>query len=466
VESDTAVFEEFDGSRIAAVSGLARALTGAASRGQVLDALCNSVRSSLRTQVAYVALNRTHAAEAVVCSSAGVRTRPFRSLRLPHRAGLGGLVASEGVTLATEDYTADRSLTHVEDLDRRVLDEGLRGIVATPLRTGPSVVGAALAGVRDIRRFGPYEAAVLQALSDVAGAALERLALLRDTEQRAEDAERRLAELVKVTQRQREMLEERNPSAVVRERGELVTDLISGACRDEESFRVRAGATGLDPAQSYDVLAAVPNVMSAEPIDPARWPARVAQDGGLATVTDDSVGTMLLALLPAPRSTTARTWLQNFIGPDVTTTAAIAGPAASAAELHEAIRAACRTVRLLLALGKAGKIGNAAKLGPLPMLAAVAAANEIADFLDQALSPLLALEPRKRDRLLATLEAWFDHAGSSKRVARALGVHINTVYSRLEKLDEILGSGWQEGRRRQELETAVRLQLLGAELVR
>jgi sugar diacid utilization regulator len=100
----------------------------------------------------------------------------------------------------------------------------------------------------------------------------------------------------------------------------------------------------------------------------------------------------------------------------------------------------------------------------LGLLAAGAEPGEIRDVLDATLAPLADLDEERRDRHLATRAAWFDQDGSVKRTARALGVHVNTVYGRLAGLDELFGPGWRRGRRRLELETSVRLQLLGTDL--
>lgn len=41
--------------------------------------------------------------------------------------------------------------------------------------------------------------------------------------------------------------------------------------------------------------------------------------------------------------------------------------------------------------------------------------------------------------------------------ARSHGVHVNTLYQRLERLDAILGTDWREPDRRLELHLALRL---------
>ncbi|WP_246086022.1 hypothetical protein [Pseudonocardia hydrocarbonoxydans] len=79
----------------------------------------------------------------MVSASHGLVTPLFRTLRLPHRIGLGGLVASDGVAQSTEDYARDATFRHSPALDHSVREEGLRGIAAAPVVVGGHVIGAA-----------------------------------------------------------------------------------------------------------------------------------------------------------------------------------------------------------------------------------------------------------------------------------------------------------------------------------
>ncbi|MBB1014142.1 PucR family transcriptional regulator, partial [Dietzia schimae] len=53
--------------------------------------------------------------------------------------------------------------------------------------------------------------------------------------------------------------------------------------------------------------------------------------------------------------------------------------------------------------------------------------------------------------------------GSPSATAERLFVHVNTVYQRLDRLDQVLGTGWRRGDRALELRLALRLaELRGA----
>jgi len=62
------------------------------------------------------------------------------------------------------------------------------------------------------------------------------------------------------------------------------------------------------------------------------------------------------------------------------------------------------------------------------------------------------------------LEAYLAESGHLAATARRLGIHINTLYQRLDRLDEALNNGWRESDRRLGLHLAVRLAALVQQL--
>ncbi|WP_300009533.1 helix-turn-helix domain-containing protein [Pseudonocardia sp.] len=440
------------------VTAMIRAITGARSRAEVLDALCSRIRYSLGTSTAYVAVNRAGGREAVVSSSHGLVTPLFRTLRLPHCIGLGGLVASDGVARSTEDYAGDATFRHSPALDRSVRQEGLRGIAAAPVVVGGNVIGAAMAAERDRRRFGPQEMALLEALCAVAAAAIGHHTELRAAERRVREADGCAEGLREVVRRQRELLTATALDAQARQREELCADLVAGRV-DEPAYRMRAVVLGLDPAQRYDVHAIAPQ---AGPTAARVGAPTTRQHVAMSSRPGEDV---VVALVPVGEPTGAHE-IAARLGLGARATVGVAGPAAGAIALHDAGRQAMRTLRLLRGLGRDGAVADAGSPGPLGLLAAGAEPGQIRAVLDAVLAPLADLDEDRRTRHLATLVAWFDQDGSVKRTARALGVHVNTVYGRLAGLDELFGPGWRGGRHRLELETSVRLQVLGTDLGR
>ena len=61
-------------------------------------------------------------------------------------------------------------------------------------------------------------------------------------------------------------------------------------------------------------------------------------------------------------------------------------------------------------------------------------------FVDSALAPVLRLDNGQCATLLKTLDLYYQCFGNRAETARKLGVHINTLYHRLERLTELFGS--------------------------
>ncbi|MFG2113322.1 GAF domain-containing protein [Streptomyces sp. NPDC048718] len=101
--------------------------------------------------------------------------------------GLGGLVHTHGEPVWTEDYLQDRRFAHTVALDAFVRNEGLRAVLAVPLRLGGAVVGVLYGVDRCARRFTSGEIVLLTALADLAAVAAGRAGLLDRT--RAEVSE-------------------------------------------------------------------------------------------------------------------------------------------------------------------------------------------------------------------------------------------------------------------------------------
>ncbi|MCW2996309.1 MAG: putative sigma factor, partial [Conexibacter sp.] len=80
----------------------------------------------------------------------------------------------------------------------------------------------------------------------------------------------------------------------------------------------------------------------------------------------------------------------------------------------------------------------------------------VEDLARLRLAPLLALTPRSRERLEATLLAYLRHRGNGPRMAAELRVHPQTVRYRLARLRELLGAALDDPEARFELEVVLR----------
>jgi PucR family transcriptional regulator, purine catabolism regulatory protein len=58
---------------------------------------------------------------------------------------------------------------------------------------------------------------------------------------------------------------------------------------------------------------------------------------------------------------------------------------------------------------------------------------------------LPGLPPKKPSKLLPTLVAYCDHCGRKAETARALNIKRQTLYNRLERIEELLGAKLSDG---------------------
>ncbi|MGV9315407.1 PucR family transcriptional regulator [Streptomyces sp. NPDC003691] len=77
---------------------------------------------------------------------------------------------------------------------------------------------------------------------------------------------------------------------------------------------------------------------------------------------------------------------------------------------------------------------------------AVAAPEPAAAVADEVFGPLRTLDPADRAELLATLAAWLDRGGSTRRAGELLYCHRNTVLNRLHRLERLTGRSLSDPR--------------------
>jgi len=80
-----------------------------------------------------------------------------------------------------------------------------------------------------------------------------------------------------------------------------------------------------------------------------------------------------------------------------------------------------------------------------------------AELAAARLAPLDELTDAQRERLVATLRAWLDRPGQVQAVAKALGVHPQTVRYRMGRLRELFGERLEDPEARFELGLALRV---------
>ncbi|MCO1656252.1 GAF domain-containing protein [Pseudonocardia humida] len=257
------------------------------------------------------------------------------------------------------------------------------------------------------------------------------------------DADLRTLERAAQTAALLQLMERQVSAAEQRVRGELIDDLLADREPDWAAFDRRARRSGgLDLRVPHVVL-----VLSADGV-PRRQllraaADRAARDGGLAT---EHAARVVLLLPRIDRAVAARTVaaeLGKATGGVVT--AGVVGPATSPAQVRAMHREAERALRLLLALGREGEGGGAEELGVLGLVLSGTSRRGLQDLLAEAVEPVQRYDAEHNALLLPTLDAYFAAGQNPRAVARALRVHPNTVYQRLERIDRVLGHRrWRE----------------------
>ncbi|WP_128978992.1 helix-turn-helix domain-containing protein [Streptomyces roseicoloratus] len=151
------------------LDGLLRLVVRRARRLLDLDVACVTLRDARGVRVLHSAEGGLTAFDAAACSGA------------LDTEGIGGLVHATGGPAWTDDYLTDDRFPHLAPVDELVRTEGLRSVLAVPLRIGDTVLGLLYGADRRARRFADGELGLLVPLADLAAVATEKAGLLAQT---------------------------------------------------------------------------------------------------------------------------------------------------------------------------------------------------------------------------------------------------------------------------------------------
>ncbi|WP_096906828.1 helix-turn-helix domain-containing protein [Dietzia sp. WMMA184] len=246
-----------------------------------------------------------------------------------------------------------------------------------------------------------------------------------------------------------------------RVRGELLAEVLAPGEHDLDAIARRAALLGVDVDADLVALVITPAEARMTRALETECRSLARADDGLVTTYGDR-GVMLLPGTDA--GATARDVAARLAAHRATVGAAgsIAG-IAGLAEVGDHVERAGRAARLLIALDRAGDGAATEELGLYGLLLSEVDREFVTQFIERNLGPVRDFDRTRGTALLDTLEAWFAADGSPSATAERLFVHVNTVYQRLDRLDQVLGTGWRRGDRALELRLALRLaELRGA----
>ena len=153
-------------------------------------------------------------------------------------------------------------------------------------------------------------------------------------------------------------------------------------------------------------------------------------------------GDRLIGLLPISDPEEAQSQLQRVVSAldkiGIKANLVVGGICGNLDEDRRVIKKA-RELQDLLFSPSSDRILWLEQLEVLTALFEPSAGPRLQTFIESALAPVLKLESRQSATLLKTLDVYYQSVGNRAETARKLGVHINTLYRRLERLSELVG---------------------------
>ena len=345
---------------------------------------------------------------------------------------------------------------------------------------------AAFAGAREVRAVAGKPARPVDLVPVRAGGELLGVLAVRVPEEGAavnEDGRRRALEHGS-TVLALEMAKERAAAEVERRlRGDLVEQLLAGGLEPDEAERVARQAERLGhrlPARAW--------VVAIEPDDPegeAELAVRGRQDR-LDLLLGDLVRRRAPGALTLVRSTSAVLLVPEEAAADLaavekiailaqqtvaqvirpaSASAGIGNMAASVAELARSHVEARQALRLSRRAGGSGRVTSYRSLGAFRLLLEVQSPQVLSGFVDEVLGPLLRYSESRETPLLETLEALVAARWVRRAASRALGIHINSMSYRVERIETLTGMSLDDPETRVAVAIALRARaMLGKNL--
>ncbi|RZK84541.1 MAG: PucR family transcriptional regulator [Rhodococcus sp. (in: high G+C Gram-positive bacteria)] len=235
--------------------------------------------------------------------------------------------------------------------------------------------------------------------------------------------------------------------ATRRARDAFLVDLLTHPAATAQDERRQLRLAGLNPDTTYCVAVAI-----ATGQDAVRT-ALGALPFPSGTVAAEH-GSRALAVVPAKDSAAVQA---VFTAGRLGATIGIAEPARGAKALARAYVEAQQTVDVLDTLGRAGEVSSARGLGIYRILLSHMAREHLDELTEAQLGPLMAEQAKRGVPLLETLSEYLAHGRHHSATASSLGVHVNTLYQRLDAIDRLLGPDWRNPDKALDLQVLMRL---------
>src|SRR5438876_8130559 len=126
-------------------------------------------------------------------------------------------------------------------------------------------------------------------------------------------------------------------------------------------------------------------------------------------------------------------------------------------QISQSYREAQQALEIGRRLFGEGSIHYFARLGIYRLLFHLYEHEELSDFYQETLAPLLESDSRSNNALIETLECFFNCNGNLSETARTMHLHRNSLLYRLGRIEELLGRSLEDAELRLSLQIALKI---------
>ncbi|TMD17885.1 MAG: GAF domain-containing protein [Chloroflexi bacterium] len=315
-----------------------------------------------------------------------------------------------------------------------------RAMDLVPVRAGPDVLGLLAVGIADQAADSEGRVRALEHGSTV-------LALELSKERAAAEVERRL-------------------------RGDLVEEMLAGGLEGDEAERIARQAERLGHRLPHRAW-----VVVLEPDDDETEAAVATRGDRLEAALSGLIRSRMPDALALVRTASAVFLVPDEVAPDLAACEKLAGQilaaatpvmkpgtasvgignlANSVAELARSHVEARQALRLTRRAGGRGRVASYRSLGAFRLLLEVQSPDALRRFVEELLGPLLQYAQSRDTPLLETLEALSARRWIRRAAARQLGIHINSMSYRVERIQTLTGLSLDDPETRVAISIALR----------
>ncbi|TMF00685.1 MAG: GAF domain-containing protein [Chloroflexi bacterium] len=315
-----------------------------------------------------------------------------------------------------------------------------RAMDLVPVRAGPDVLGLLAVGIHDQAADSEGRVRALEHGSTV-------LALELSKERAAAEVERRL-------------------------RGDLVEEMLAGGLEGDEAERIARQAERLGHRLPHRAW-----VVVLEPDDDETEAAVATRGDRLEAALSGLIRSRMPDALALVRTASAVFLVPDEVAPDLAACEKLAGQilaaatpvmkpgtasvgignlANSVAELARSHVEARQALRLTRRAGGRGRVASYRSLGAFRLLLEVQSPDALRRFVEELLGPLLQYAQSRDTPLLETLEALSARRWIRRAAARQLGIHINSMSYRVERIQTLTGLSLDDPETRVAISIALR----------